>query len=184
MVSNMDLRTPQPKFPDGISIMEQFKILTDSMFHYVIGPPARATGALNRIRPDGTQPAPMGFTGAAVNIPWGLNIDGNDDVWVGNMWGRSVSLFAGDNTKGHPTGTKAGDVIHIFQGGSIQMITDVNIDAAGNVWVANNWNSLEAAVADNPVRRTSSWGGMSGITIIYGVASPVKPPHIGKVQTY
>jgi len=34
-------------------------------------------------------------------IPWGLNIDGNDDIWVGNMWGRSVSLFAGDNTKGH-----------------------------------------------------------------------------------
>ena len=104
------------------------------------------------IRPDGTQPAPMGFTGEAINIPWGLNIDGNDDVWVGNMWGRSVTLLAGDNTKGHPAGTKTGDVIHIFQSGSIQMITDVSIDPAGNVWAANNWNSLEAAASENPIR--------------------------------
>ena len=38
------------------------------------------------IRPDGTQPAPKGFTGGGVvDIPWGLNIDGNDDVWIGNF---------------------------------------------------------------------------------------------------
>ena len=56
--------------------------------------------------------------------------------------------MAGDDTKGHPAGTKTGDVIHIFQSGSIQMITDVSIDPAGNVWAANNWNSLEAAAGD------------------------------------
>src|SRR5271166_3808971 len=184
VVSNMDLQTPQPKFPAGISIMEQFKILTDSMFRYVIGPPAHVTGALNMIRPDGTQPAPMGFTGPALSIPWGVNIDGNDDVWVGNMWSRSVSLFAGDNTKGHPAGTKTGDVVHIFQSGSIQMITDVSIDAAGNVWAANNWNLLDAAFSPTPALPTSTWGGGSGFTVIYGVAAPVKPPRIGKVQTY
>ena len=27
------------------------------------------------------------------------------------------------------------------------MITDVSIDPAGNVWVANNWNNLEAATS-------------------------------------
>ena len=184
VVSNMDLKTPQPKLPDGISIMEQFKLITAAMFKYVMGPPARPTGAVNMIRPDGTQPAPMGFTGEAINIPWGLNIDGNDDVWVGNMWGRSVTLLAGDNTKGHPTSTKTGDVVHIFQSGSIQMITDVSIDPAGNVWAANNWNSLEAAASPDPTRPTSTWGGGSGFTVIYGVAAPVKPPRIGKVQTY
>ena len=141
----MDLQTPQPKLPDGISIMEQFKLITAAMFKYVMGPPPRPTGAVNMIRPDGTQPAPMGYTGKAINIPWGLNVDGNDDVWVGNMWGRSVTLLAGDNTAGHPAGTKTGDVIHVFQSGSIQMITDASIDPAGNVWAANNWNSLEAA---------------------------------------
>jgi hypothetical protein len=184
VVSNMDLKTPQPKLPDGISIMEQFKLITAAMFKYVTGPPARPTGAVNMIRPDGTQPAPMGFTGEAINIPWGLNIDGNDDVWVGNMWARSVTLMAGDNTKGHPAGTKTGDVIHMFQSGSIQMITDVSIDPAGNVWAANNWNLLEAAAGENPARATSTWGGGSGFTVIYGVASPVKPPRMGKVQTY
>jgi len=184
VASNMDLKTPQPKLPDGISIMEQFKLITAAMFKYVMGPPPRPTGAVNMIRPDGTQPAPMGFTGDWINIPWGLNIDGNDDVWVGNMWARSVTLLAGDNTKGHPAGTKAGDLIHMFQSGSIQMITDVSIDQAGNVWAANNWNSLEAAASPDPTRPTSTWGGGSGFTVIYGVAAPVKPPRIGKVQTY
>ena len=136
------------------------------------------------IRPDGTQPAPMGFTGHAINIPWGLNIDGNDDVWVGNMWGRSAVLSSrGQHQRASP-GTKAGDVIHIFQSGSIQMITDVSIDPAGNVWAANNWNSLEAAAHPDPSRPTSTWGGGSGFTVIYGVAAPVKPPRMGKVQRY
>jgi hypothetical protein len=184
VASNMDLKTPQPKLPDGISIMEQFKLITAAMFKYVMGPPPRPTGAVNMIRPDGTQPAPMGFTGEWINIPWGLNIDGNDDVWVGNMWARSVTLLAGDNTKGHPAGTKAGDLIHMFQSGSIQMITDVSIDPAGNVWAANNWNLLDAAASPTPALPTSTWGGGSGFTVIYGVAAPVKPPRIGKVQTY
>ncbi|TSA33236.1 MAG: hypothetical protein D4R65_08060 [Verrucomicrobiaceae bacterium] len=182
VASNMDLKTPQPKLPDGISIMEQFKLITAAMFKYVMGPPARPTGAVNMIRPDGTQPAPEGFTGEAINVPWGINIDGNDDVWVGNMWARSVTLLAGDDTKGHPAGTKTGDVIHMFQSGSIQMITDVSIDPAGNVWCANNWNSLEAAASPDPKRPTSTWGGGSGFTVIYGVAAPVKTPRIGKVR--
>jgi hypothetical protein len=182
VASNMDLKTPVPKLPEGISIMEQFKLVTEAMVKYIMGPPARITGAVNMIRPDGTQPSPQGFTGPAESIPWGINVDGNDDVWVGNMWGRSAALLAGDNTKGHPAGTKTGDVIHIFQSGSIQMVTDVSIDPAGNVWVANNWNSLEAAAGADPSRPTSTWGGGSGITVIYGVAAPVKPPRIGKVR--
>ncbi len=63
------------------------------------------------------------------------------------------------------------------------MVTDVSIDPAGNVWVANNWNSLEAAAAgENPSRPTSTWGGGQGFTVIYGVAAPVQPPRIGKVR--
>jgi hypothetical protein len=182
VANNMDLKMPVPKFPANASIMEQFKILTDATFKYIMGPPARITGQVNMIRPDGTQPAPQGFTGPAENLPWGINVDGNDDVWVGNMWGRSAALLAGDNTKGHPAGTKAGDVIHIFQSGSIQMITDVSIDPAGNVWVANNWNSLEGAAKPNPPEPISTWGGGSGFTVIYGVAAPVKAPRIGKVR--
>jgi hypothetical protein len=184
VANNMDLKMPLPKLPAGASIMEQFKLITEAMVNYIKGPPARITGQVNMIRPDGTQPAPQGFTGPAESIPWGINVDGNDDVWVGNMWGRSAALLAGDNTKGHPPGTKAGDVIHIFQSGTIQMVTDVSIDPAGNVWVANNWNSLEAAAGPNLSPPTSTWGGGSGFTVIYGVAAPVKSPRIGKVQGY
>jgi hypothetical protein len=181
VASNMDLRTPPPTIPDGASIMEQFKLFTANALKYVT--PTKTTGAVNMIRPDGTQPAPMGFTGLAISIPWGLNVDGNDDVWVGNMWGRSVTLLAGDDTKGHPAGTKTGDVIHVFQSGSIQMITDVSIDPAGNVWAANNWNVIEAAMADkDPDRPTSTWGGGSCFTVIYGAAAPVKPPRMGQVR--
>jgi hypothetical protein len=89
---------------------------------------------VNVIHPDGTQPAPMGFTGNnVVNVPWGVSIDGNDDVRVGNFWGKGVVLMAGEGTTGHPAGTKTGDAIHQFQSGSIQLITDVGVDPAGNL---------------------------------------------------
>jgi hypothetical protein len=136
-------------------------------------------------RPDGTQPSPSGFDGGgAVNVPWGLNVDGNGNVWVGNFKGRSVVLMAGDNANSQSAARKTGDVIHVFSGGSIQMLTDVAIDAAGDVWAANNWNSPEAATSDNPAFPTSTWGGGSGLTVIYGVAGPVKPPRMGKLRTY
>ena len=157
------------------------KPLGGAALHY-----PKPTGDINLIRPDGTQPAPEGFTGGgAVDIPWGLNIDGNDDVWIANLSPRTraVVLMAGVDTKGHP-GAKTGDVIHKFQGGSIQMLTDVAIDPAGDVWAANNWNLPEAALGDPPINATSTWGSGSGFTFIYGVAAPVKPPRIGKVRGY
>ena len=185
VASNMSLDFPPPVIPDGASIMEQFKIAAGHMLKVLSSNPKMVTGVVNMIRPDGTQPAPTGFTGdKAVNVPWGLNIDGNDDVWIGNFWGRGVVLMAGDDTKGHPAGTKTGDVIHLFQSGSIQMLTDVSIDPAGNVWAANNWNGLNGAASPDPFRPTSTWGGGSGITVIYGVAAPVKPPRMGKVHLY
>jgi hypothetical protein len=183
VASNMSLDFPPPVIPDGASIMQQFKIAAGHMLKVLETNPHMVTGVVNVIRPDGSQPAPTGFTGdKAVSVPWGLNIDGNDDVWIGNFWGRGVVLMAGDNTKGHPAGTKMGDAIHVFKGGSIQMLTDVSIDPAGNVWAANNWNDLNGAAAPDPLRPTSTWGGGSGITVIYGVAAPVKPPRMGMVR--
>lgn len=111
-----------------------------------------------------------------------MSIDGNDDVWVANILGRSVVLMAGDKTKGHPADTKTGDAIHVFQSGSIQILTDVAVDPAGNVWAANNWNLIEAVISKDPARPTSTWGGGTGITVIYGVAAPVKTPLLGQVR--
>jgi hypothetical protein len=180
VASNLSLDFPVPKVPDGASIMEQFRILGEAGLRY-----PKPTGVINMIHPDGSQPVPAGFTGnGAINIPWGLNIDGNDDVWIGNFKGRGVVFMAGDDAKGHPADTKTGDVIHVFTGGSIQMLTDVSIDPAGDVWAANNWNVPDGAAGDPPAYPTSTWGGGSGFTIIYGVASPVKPPRMGLVQGY
>ena len=62
VASNLALDFPLPKVPDGTSIMEQFKIMAEAMAN-ISRPPAHITGVVNMIRPDGTQPAPKGFTG-------------------------------------------------------------------------------------------------------------------------
>jgi hypothetical protein len=90
--------------------------------------------------------------------------------------------MAGAKPKGHPMGTEPGDVVHVFTGGIVQLLTDVVIDPAGNIWTANNWNSPEAAVYDHPAHPISTWGGGSGFTVIYGVAAPVKAPLMGQVR--
>jgi len=180
VTSNLLPDFAMPKMPPHATIMEQFKILAGAALSY-----PKPTGVANMIRPDGTQVKPEGYNGGgAVDGAWGVNIDGNGDVWIGNIKNRSVVLLAGDDTKGHPAGTKAGDLIHQFTGGSIQMITDANIDPAGDVWIANNWNSVDGASAENPVFATSTWGGGSGLTVIYGVAGPVKPPRVGLAKSY
>ena len=182
VASNVSRDFPIPKVPKGASIMLQFQLMGAAAFAY-----PKSTGVISMIRPDGVQPAPDGFTGGgAVDIPWGLNIDGNDDVWIGNIGpvNNGVVLMAGVDTKGHPLGTKTGDVLHVFRSGSIQLLTDVAIDPAGDVWAANNWNHPKAAMASAPDPRFSTWGGGSGLTVIYGVAAPVKPPRMGVVKGY
>ena len=180
VASNTSRDFPMPHVPAGASIMEQFKIMGHAALTY-----SKPTGIVSLIRPDGTQAQPDGYNGGgAINVPWGLNVDGNGNVWVGNFKGRSVVLVAGDDPNGRPAGTKTGDLIHVFRGGSIQMLTDVSIDPAGNVWAANNWNAPEAAVRENPPFPTSTWAGGSGLTVIYGVAGPVRPPRMGPVKTY
>jgi hypothetical protein len=180
VASNCSLDFPMPKVPDGTSIMEQFRIMGEAMLTY-----PKSTGVIHMIRPDGTYLEPKGFIGGGkVDVPWGLNLDGNNDVWIANISprARSVALMAGANSHGHPAGTKPGDVIHVFKSGSLQMLTDVAIDPAGNVWAANNWNNPIAATRPDPPSAISTQGGGSGFTVIYGVAAPAQPPRIGKVR--
>ena len=64
------------------------------------------------IRPDGTQAAPKGFTGWLINIPWGVSWTAMTMFGSATSGVARVALMAGDETKGHPAGTKTGDVIH------------------------------------------------------------------------
>jgi hypothetical protein len=107
------------------------------------------------------------------------------------MLGGAVYM-AGDATKDHPAGTKTGDVLHVFYDGTLQSLTDICIDPAGNVWMVDNWNDRAVATGattglvpglTTPADR-STWGGGWGITVMYGAAAPVKPPKMGAVRTY
>ena len=89
--------------------------------------------------------------------------------------------MAGDAGMPLAIGTKADDVIHQFQSSSIQMLTEGAVDPAANVRAANNWNDKETVMAYNPSLQLELGGG-SGITVIYGVAAPVKTPSIGTVR--
>jgi hypothetical protein len=137
------------------------------------------------IRPDGTQPVPSGFTGGGVlSAPWGLNIDGNDDVWVASSAGHQMVYMAGNDTKGHPAGTKTGDLLHAFSNGTLQYLTDISIDPAGNVWTANNVADFDVFAGANHDPVLSTWGGGYSVTVLYGAAPPVKPPKMGPVRTF
>lgn len=117
-----------------------------------------------------------------LNAPWGISIDGNDDVWVAHFMGRGVSFMAGASGNSRTGSYNTGDVIHTIQSGSIQMLTDVIVDQAGNLWCANNWNLPQTVMQAKPDPAYSTWGGGSGLVVIYGIAKPVQTPLIGPVN--
>ena len=116
-----------------------------------------------------------------LNAPWGVSVDGNDDVWVANFMGRGVSFMAGASPSGRTESFNTGDVIHTIHSGSIQMLTDVVVDQAGNLWCANNWNLPQTVMQVQPDPAFSTWGGGSGVLVIYGIAKPAQTPVIGPV---
>ena len=72
--------------PPNATIMQEFQAFSDILAGLQSGR-VKSTGFVSMIRPDGTQPSPRGYSGdGAVNVPWGINVDGNDDVWTTNGW--------------------------------------------------------------------------------------------------
>ncbi|MFT7899569.1 hypothetical protein VBY74_06265 [Tenacibaculum ascidiaceicola] len=117
-----------------------------------------------------------------LNAPWGISIDGNDDVWVANFMGRGVSFMAGASPTGRTEDFTTGEVIHTIHSGSIQMLTDVVVDQAGNLWCANNWNLPQTVMEAKPDPAYSTWGGGSGVVVVYGIAKPAQTPLTGPVN--
>jgi sugar lactone lactonase YvrE len=115
------------------------------------------------------------FTGGGLTVPWGVAVDGNDNIWVVNFAGRRLSEFCGARTENCPQGYKTGDPISPRTGYSSNALTrntGVVIDPSGNVWVANNWLTLP--VQTNP--------GGRAMVVFVGLAAPVKTPVIGPPQ--
>ena len=105
VASLMSPNFPLPKIPEGVSIMKQFALILEALKKNIAE--GKTTGVVSMIRPDGTQLRPEGYTGGGtINAPWGVAIDGNDDVFVASGLGRGIVMLAGAEPNGHPAGTK------------------------------------------------------------------------------
>ncbi len=127
-------------------------------------------GSVALLDPDGNIVGDHAFTGGGLTIPWGIAVDGDDNVWVGDFAGERISQLCGLKTSTCPPGKTTGDPIspdgtgYLFDG--LVRITGVAIDQAGNVWAANNWK--EVPLQTNP-------GGYQIVAYV-GLAAPVDVP--------
>jgi streptogramin lyase len=137
-------------------------------------------GDVSMVRPDGTVLPPFDG-GKSIIAPWGVAVDGNDNVWVANSMGRSVTQLCGARPDNCPPGKKTGDPISPAGGyiGGLQIITDVAVDPAGNVWVANNWDRPDEGMKEVPEPALSTRFGANGTVVFFGLAKPVGTPLIG-----
>ena len=130
------------------------------------------SNAVTQITPTGVATA---HRSPAVKGAWSTAIDGDDHVWVADFFPIGVSELCGVRTETCPRGLKTGDSIspsqHGYQSRSFQHITAVQIDASGNVWLANNWA--------NTTKVPQDFVGGNGIVKLIGAATPVKTPLFG-----
>lgn len=138
-------------------------------------------GDVSLVHPDGTVAGPFDG-GKSIDSPWGIAVDGNDNVWVANGGGRSITLLCGARPANCPSGVKTGEAISPpggYIGGLQAAITDVVVDPAGNVWVANNWENPEQGFKRVPDPTQATRFGGNGTVVFFGVAKPVRTPLIG-----
>jgi sugar lactone lactonase YvrE len=136
----------------------------------VVTPSGRAS--ITRITRSGNSASATNFTGGGLTVPWGIAIDGDDNVWVANFAGQRVSEFCGSTPSNCPYGSQTGDAISPRSGydfNGLTRNTGLAIDASGNIWLANNW--LTVPVQTNP-------GGHS-LVVFIGLAAPIQTPLIG-----
>ena len=128
--------------------------------------------SVTMIMPDGTPSAGSPYTGGGLYMPWGIAVDGNDNVFVANFNGKRLSYLCGANPSNCPPGFNTGDPISPASGYTMDglvRVTGVQIDPSGNVWLVNNWEIVP--LPTNP--------GGHQLVVFIGLAAPVKTPLIG-----
>lgn len=146
----------------------------------------------------GSDGARKTFKGGGMHGPWGITLDGGDNLWVGNFGsmlpgnvfeGRLTKLASAASsnpgqpltpstgytlpTAGNPVTLPNGDPLY-GEGAEPCLIpmmrtTGVQVDAAGNVWTCNNWKpNFTTDYKDGNP-------GGDGIVIFVGIATPVVP---------
>ncbi|MBS1845773.1 MAG: hypothetical protein JST53_15255 [Actinobacteria bacterium] len=130
-------------------------------------------GNVTLLKPNGEPAAADPITGAGLNNPWGIAVDGADQVWIANFGGRRLSELCGTVPRNCPPGKRrVGAAISPKSGYGFDGLvrnTGVAIDPSGNVWLANNWKN--APIQTNP-------GGYQ-IVAYLGLAAPTRSPQIG-----
>jgi hypothetical protein len=144
-------------------------------------------GSVALLRPDGTAFPASPFTGDHLPGPWAAAVDGNDNVWISNFVSPNspITQLCGVRTEKCPPGFKTGDAISPpggYVGGGMQMLTDIAIGPAGDVWTMNNWQDLDICFATSPDEALSTRCGGQGVTIFFGLAKPVAAPQIGPAR--
>ena len=115
------------------------------------------------------------FTGGGLKVPWGIAVDGNDNVWIANFAGQRVAEFCGIKPVNCPLGTRTGQPISPATGygfNGLDRNTGLQIDPAGNIWICNNATTFDLPT---PVRNL----GGKQIVVYIGVAGPLQTPLIG-----
>ena len=136
-------------------------------------PDVELHGSVVQVGPDG---ALTRFGGAGMTIPWGIAVDGDDNLWVANFTGQRLSHLCGARISTCPSGTPgdpipaSSDTGYPFDG--LQRNTGVQVDPSGNVWLTNNW--IKFPVQIDPFG--------DGLVVYLGMAAPVRAPLIGTPQ--
>jgi hypothetical protein len=143
-------------------------------------------GSVTVLRPDGSKAPGTPIYGKGLYCPWAAAVDGDDNVWISNFSGAKAGIveLCGANPNAWPPGKKMGDAISPpggYVGGGLQMQIDIDIDPAGNIWVGNNWQDINAALGQ-VTEPLSTLGAGQGVVVFYGLAKPVRTPLIGPVQ--
>ena len=143
-------------------------------------------GSVTVLQPDGKEAPCSPISGNGLVGPWAAAVDGDDNVWISSFGPATAGIvqLCGANPKAWPPGKKMGDAISPpggYVGGGMQMLIDIAVDPAGNVWVDNNWQNIDAAL-DRAPEPLSTLGAGQGVVVFYGLAKPVRTPLIGPVQ--
>ena len=149
------------KLPDGLAAIEN--------------PPPLASVAVRHRNGDVEMFKDVG----GIFLPWGIAIDGKDNVWVANFGGPASGLvgvvhLCGVRRGACPPGLETGDAFSPDTGytsDGLTRNTGIAIDPAGNVWLTNNWVIDALSHLDNP--------GGHEVVVLIGVAEPVETPLYG-----
>ena len=136
------------------------------------GPPRYNSRTVCKIDPITGEVETFSINASKNSGPWGLNLDGANNVYVANFEGLSISVLNGssaDSLNGHEPGTTFSPEGGYDFDGNIMRPTGLEVDSAGNVWVTNNYNEQADLYGQHSVFQA------------IGLAEPVKTPLIGPV---